>query len=396
MESTASWHGARSAGSAALLALILTLSAAAWAQPAPDECSARLQRARGQYEEQQFAEVERLIMECVDRHALPAGEMDEGFRLLTLAYLRENLLADAQTTVIKHLAWSFTYEPDEVRDPPLYVALVRVTKAQLTVPPAALLASATPASAPAQRVSPPPPDDPPAETGMQVALPPEPLTTSEAVPPASTDPEPQQVDAEPIETADIPDNVGASPLASAAISLRERDGISDDPRPREATAGAETDNGVGLVADASGADAGGMTGGRYGGGLSAVPGTNRTPLLIPLPADVRSDKADPYNETLDFATVMPEIIGGPEAIRLEYPDFERRRGIEGRVVVRFVVDEQGDVSEAEVLRGVGPGLDAAALAALNRLSFTPARQNGQPARVRMTLTFRFQAPGSED
>jgi TonB family protein len=130
--------------------------------------------------------------------------------------------------------------------------------------------------------------------------------------------------------------------------------------------------------------------GRYGGGLSAS-GIDHSSLRLPMPAGSGSEKVDPYNETLDFATVMPEIVGGPDAFRLQYPDFERRAAIGGRVVVRFVVDIDGRVVEPEIVRGVGPGLDSAALDALRRLRFRPARQNGQPARVRMTLTFNFDA-----
>lgn len=284
---------------------------------------ARLDQARRQYQEQQFAEVERLVVECVDRVALPAAYMDEGYRLLTLAYLRENLLAEAQATVIKHLAWSFTYEPDEIRDPPLYVALFRVIKAQLTVPPAALIASSTLTGAPAQ----PPPDEP------------EPVQTM----PAPTETESE---AEP-----------------------------------EATPGGAHD-GVGLV-DGQGAE---LTPARFGGGLATVPGTTPAGGLMN-PRELTS------GEPLDFASVMPEIVGGPEAIRLEYPAYERLAGIEGRVVIKFVVGADGKVSDVEILRSAGTGLDQAAMAAFDRLEFTPGRQNGEPVPVRTTLTFHFNAGG---
>jgi protein TonB len=308
------------------LALGLAFAPTAMAQPAPDECVERLERAGQQYRDQQFAEVERLVVECVDRLSLPAGRMDEGFRLLTLAYLRENLLAEAQATVIKHLAWSFTYEPDEVRDPPLYVALFRVIKAQLTVPPAALIASATPTGAP----SGPPPVEP------------EPAVT----------------------TADSP----------AETTQTE---------PPPAPGGAH--DGVGLV-EGQNTD---VTPTRYGGGLETIPGT--TPaggLMTPTPLT--------SGEPLDFASVMPEIVGGPEAIRLDYPAFERLSGIEGRVVIKFVVGADGKVSDVEILRSAGAGLDRAAMDAFQRLEFTPGRQNGQPVAVRTTLTFHFSTGGGDD
>jgi protein TonB len=147
----------RTAHALAGAALALFLAAPAAAQPAPESCPSRLAAARGSYQAQRFDAAEELLRDCLDRRGLPPEEMTEGYRLLALIYLRQDLLREAQETVLKHLAWSFDYEPDEIQDPPLYVALVRAVKQQLEVPPT-LLASVGPAGVTAPVPAPERPD----------------------------------------------------------------------------------------------------------------------------------------------------------------------------------------------------------------------------------------------
>jgi TonB family protein len=87
---------------------------------------------------------------------------------------------------------------------------------------------------------------------------------------------------------------------------------------------------------------------------------------------------------------MPELIGGLRSIQPIYPDMERRVGIEGRVFVQFVVNEDGAVSDIVVLRGVNAGLDRAAVEAVQRARFRPGIQAGRSVRVRMSLPINFR------
>jgi len=89
---------------------------------------------------------------------------------------------------------------------------------------------------------------------------------------------------------------------------------------------------------------------------------------------------------------MPEPVGGLEGLqrRVRYPEMARRAGIEGTVFVQFVVDEQGNVSEVQVVRGIGGGADEAAMEAVRQTTFRPGRQRGQPVKVRMSLPVRFR------
>jgi len=92
---------------------------------------------------------------------------------------------------------------------------------------------------------------------------------------------------------------------------------------------------------------------------------------------------------------MPELVGGLGSLvrAIDYPEVAEEEGVEGRVVVSFVVTERGEVEDAEVTAPVHPALDAAALAAVERARFLPAHRDGHPVRVRLALpiTFELQA-----
>jgi periplasmic protein TonB len=113
--------------------------------------------------------------------------------------------------------------------------------------------------------------------------------------------------------------------------------------------------------------------------------------LPPPPADEEEDQEP---EIFIAVEQMPDMRGGQEALyaALRYPEMARRAGIEGRVIVQFVVNEQGQVTDPVVLRGIGGGADEAAVDAIKKMSFTPGLQRGRPVKVRMTqpVVFRLQ------
>jgi len=90
----------------------------------------------------------------------------------------------------------------------------------------------------------------------------------------------------------------------------------------------------------------------------------------------------------------PRLIGGLEGLqaRIEYPELAERAGIEGRVFVTFVVDEQGRVQDATIARTPDPVLGEAALKAVQESEFTPGLQRGQPIKVRYSLPVNFRLP----
>lgn len=102
----------------------------------------------------------------------------------------------------------------------------------------------------------------------------------------------------------------------------------------------------------------------------------------------------PVSEVFVVVERMPEPIGGMQAIyeRIRYPEIARKAGIEGRVVLQFIVDEEGNVTEPHVIRGIGGGCDESALEAIKGIKFTPGMQRGRPVKVQFQLPIVFRLP----
>jgi len=94
---------------------------------------------------------------------------------------------------------------------------------------------------------------------------------------------------------------------------------------------------------------------------------------------------------------MPELIGGLASIQseIEYPETAKRAGIEGRVYIQFIVNEEGQVEDPRVIRGIGGGADEAALEAVKKAEFNPGLQRGEPVRVQYSLPVVFRLPDSD-
>jgi TonB family protein len=94
------------------------------------------------------------------------------------------------------------------------------------------------------------------------------------------------------------------------------------------------------------------------------------------------------------AETMPEIIGGIQAVmnNIKYPESERKAGNQGKVVVQVYVDEEGNIYKSEVVKGVNPVLNQAALDAFKDIKFKPGTVGGKPVKVAVAVpvTFRLQ------
>jgi len=71
----------------------------------------------------------------------------------------------------------------------------------------------------------------------------------------------------------------------------------------------------------------------------------------------------------------PEPLGRYDRLNIPYPEAARKRGVSGVVVVRLLVDQQGKVATAQLLKTLGFGLDRAALTLVKRFRFRPARDH---------------------
>lgn len=90
----------------------------------------------------------------------------------------------------------------------------------------------------------------------------------------------------------------------------------------------------------------------------------------------------PYVEIFD----SPPLV--VEQVLPAYPELARQSELEGTVLVRIGVDEFGNVAWAEIVQGV-PGLEEAALEAVRKWKFEPARQGDLPIRVKIVVPIRF-------
>ena len=89
---------------------------------------------------------------------------------------------------------------------------------------------------------------------------------------------------------------------------------------------------------------------------------------------------------------LPTPVGGMKAIqeRLFYPEFAKKIGIEGRVVIAAVVDENGNVIKTKVLKSIFPDLDNIACKAVSETKFFPGKQRGKPVKVEVKIPVNFK------
>ncbi len=112
------------------------------------------------------------------------------------------------------------------------------------------------------------------------------------------------------------------------------------------------------------------------------------PMELPPPPEEEEEEEDFFVVVEE----MPKLIGGMAKLQasVKYPEMARRAGIEGRVTVQFIVNEQGKVENARVVRGIGGGCDEEALKAVQKAEFEPGMQRGRPVRVQYALSINFR------
>ena len=93
---------------------------------------------------------------------------------------------------------------------------------------------------------------------------------------------------------------------------------------------------------------------------------------------------------------MPEYPGGEQALMndligsIKYPDEAKKNGIQGKVFVSFVIDEQGKVTNAKIERGVEASLDKESLRVVNGLkTWKPGKQKGKTVKVAYTIPINY-------
>lgn len=105
--------------------------------------------------------------------------------------------------------------------------------------------------------------------------------------------------------------------------------------------------------------------------------------------------------SLDAIDQAPKFPGGEVAImkylasHINYPPMAAEKNIEGRVVVEFIIDKDGSVSNVRVTSSVDKDLDMEAVRVVKSMpKFTPAYVNGEPVRVTFTMPVTFKLHGT--
>ena len=117
--------------------------------------------------------------------------------------------------------------------------------------------------------------------------------------------------------------------------------------------------------------------------------------------EVVVDEKPKEEETKVFDVVeqMPQFPGGPNALfeylskNIKYPVVAEENGIQGRVIVTFVVERDGSITDVKVAKSVDPSLDKEAMRVVKSMPhWIPGKQNGSAVRVKYTVpvTFKLQ------
>ena len=115
-------------------------------------------------------------------------------------------------------------------------------------------------------------------------------------------------------------------------------------------------------------------------------------VFIPIEKTVET----PDEAVRSFAEVMPTFEGGMENFykfmgkNIRYPKTAKQMGVQGRVFVQFVVEEDGSLSDIHVIKGIGAGCDEEAVRVMEKVpNFIPAKQGDVRVRVQMVIPINF-------
>ena len=129
---------------------------------------------------------------------------------------------------------------------------------------------------------------------------------------------------------------------------------------------------------------------------------NASNLHFAIAYDGPSSSKSPGSDAFDVVEEMPVYPGGMPAMmdffykNMKYPKEAFDAKQEGRVIAQFVVEKDGSITDAHIVKSVSPALDAEALRIVNAMpNWTPGRQNGKPVRVKYTVPISFKLTGGE-
>ena len=125
----------------------------------------------------------------------------------------------------------------------------------------------------------------------------------------------------------------------------------------------------------------------------------RSEIAVAAPPPPPAPKPEVATKVFDVVEEMPSFPGGNGALmsylngNTKYPVVAQENGVQGKVIISFVVERDGSISDVKVARSVDPSLDREAQRVVKSMpKWTPGKQNGQTVRVKYTVpvVFRLQ------
>ena len=125
----------------------------------------------------------------------------------------------------------------------------------------------------------------------------------------------------------------------------------------------------------------------------------RSDIAVAAPPPPPAPKPEVSNKVFDVVEEMPHFPGGAAALQAflssntKYPVVAQENGVQGRVIVSFVVERDGSITDVRVVRSVDPSLDREASRVVRSMPrWSPGKQNGAAVRVKYTVpvVFRLQ------
>ena len=125
----------------------------------------------------------------------------------------------------------------------------------------------------------------------------------------------------------------------------------------------------------------------------------RSDIATVAPPPPPAPKPEVSNKVFEVVEEMPHFPGGPAALQAflssntKYPVVAQENGVQGRVIVSFVVERDGSITDVKVVRSVDPSLDREATRVVKSMPrWSPGKQNGSAVRVKYTVpvVFRLQ------
>ena len=134
-------------------------------------------------------------------------------------------------------------------------------------------------------------------------------------------------------------------------------------------------------------------------GLSVLTGCGKDAEMIVTPEQLQetNNGSSDVLVCIDESQYMPSFPGGGQALmdfikeNIRYTELMEQTCVMGRVVVTFIVEKDGSITDAKVIRGIHPAFDKEALRVINSMPrWNPGMRNGEPVRVKYSVPVSFR------